>query len=93
MFHFCFTDEDRTAYLTAMSRALEPGGALVVATFAPDGPDRCSGLPTRRHDTSSLVSTISSHVDVELIADEHHVHTTPSGARQAFTWIAGRRRP
>jgi SAM-dependent methyltransferase len=92
MFHFLTTDDDRAAYLETMSHALAPNGAFVIATFALDGPDRCSGLPTRRYDAPTLLATISPHFDAELITAAHHVHVTPTGAEQAFTWIACRRR-
>jgi trans-aconitate methyltransferase len=92
MFHFLTADDDRLAYLAVMSRALAANGAFVMATFAPDGPDHCSGLPTRRYDASTLLATISTHLAAELITDAHDVHVTPSGVRQAFTWIACRRR-
>jgi hypothetical protein len=91
-FHFLTTDDDRGAYLETMSRALAPGGGLVMATFGPDGPDRCSGLPVEGYDAPTLLATISSHLDVELVTEARHVHSTPTGAEQPFTWIACRRR-
>jgi ubiquinone/menaquinone biosynthesis C-methylase UbiE len=91
-FHFLTNDDDRRGYLETMSRALAAGGGLVLATFASDGPDRCSGLPVRRYDAPSLLATISSRLDVELITEARHVHLTPTGAQQPFTWIACRRR-
>jgi trans-aconitate methyltransferase len=92
MFHFLTTDDERDAYLDTMSQALASDGAFVIATFAPDGPDHCSGLPTRRYDAPTLVAAISTRIDAELVTDARHVHVTPSGVHQAFTWIACRRR-
>jgi hypothetical protein len=91
MFHFLTTDDERNAYLETMSRALAPGGRLVIATFAFNGPDRCSGLPVQRYDAPTLLATISCHLDVELVAGARHVSWTPTGARLPFTWIACRR--
>jgi ubiquinone/menaquinone biosynthesis C-methylase UbiE len=93
MFHFLTTDDDRDAYLDTMARSLAPGGGLVMATFALDGRERCSGLPVQRYDAQTLVATVSSYVDAELVTEARHVRRTPSGAQQAFTWIACRRRP
>jgi SAM-dependent methyltransferase len=91
-FHFLTTAVDRDAYLETMSRALAPGGGLVIATFAPNGPDRCSGLPVQRYDAPTLLATISSHLDVELITETRQVRCSPTGAQQPFTWIGCRRR-
>ncbi|WP_442919117.1 class I SAM-dependent methyltransferase [Methylobacterium sp. Leaf118] len=49
-FHFLAEDADRAAYLSRLSRFLKPGGYAVIATFASDGPERCSGLPVVRYD-------------------------------------------
>jgi hypothetical protein len=90
-FHFLTTPHDGDAYLDTMAQALASDAAFVIATFAPDGPDHCSGLPTRRYDPTTLLGTISSRFDAELVTAAHHLHVTPTGAHQAFTWIAGRR--
>jgi ubiquinone/menaquinone biosynthesis C-methylase UbiE len=90
-FHFLTAADDGDAYLDTMAHALAPGAAFVIATFAPDGPDHCSGLPTRRYDPTTLLGTISRRFDAELVTAAHHLHVTPTGANQAFTWIAGRR--
>ncbi len=50
VFHFLVEGGDRDRYVGALHRALRPGGHLVMATFGPSGPERCSGLPTRRYD-------------------------------------------
>ena len=54
MFHFLTAPADRAMYLANLERALQPGGSFVIATFAPGGPDRCSGLPVRRYDRTAL---------------------------------------
>src|SRR5690606_33568771 len=53
-FHFMVRAEDRAAYLQNLRRALRPGGHVIIATFAHDGPERCSGLPVRRYDPDDL---------------------------------------
>lgn len=54
VFHFMVEEEDRQAYKAAAVAAVRPGGTLIVATFAPDGPESCAGLPVRRYDKDSL---------------------------------------
>src|SRR5437016_7435465 len=53
-FHFLTDAEGQTRYLSVMRRALGVGGALVMGTFAADGPERCSGLPVARYDAPDL---------------------------------------
>jgi len=88
--HFLVDDADRERYARTMRRAVRPGGAVVIGTFAEDGPTECSALPVRRHRPEDLVAIVG---DVEVIAQRREVHHTPSGAPQPFNWIAGRRRP
>jgi hypothetical protein len=70
--------------------AVPPGGALVIGTFAPDGPEACSGLPTARHDAASLTAMFGD--EFELAHSESEEHITPWGAAQAFTWAVFNRR-
>lgn len=88
VFHFLVDESDRRRYLEALRRSLEPGGAVVVGAFAPDGPDRCSGLPVERYSADDLVELLGS--DFEVVAVRREEHVTPRGAIQPFTWLAGR---
>lgn len=91
VFHFLTEPDDRRAYVEVATRAVAPGGFLVVATFAADGPERCSGLPVQRYDTEALAAQFTSEfLPVTSRAQSHH---TPWGAVQPFTWLAMRRRP
>lgn len=56
VFHFLIERSDRDAYRDAIAAAVAPGGRLVVATFAPDGPEHCAGLPVRRYDVGPLAA-------------------------------------
>jgi trans-aconitate methyltransferase len=82
VFHFLTEAEDRAAYVACLTRALAPGGHAIIATFAPDGPDRCSGLPVVRYSPESLAQTLGT--DFRLIIAQPHRHATPSGASQSF---------
>lgn len=86
VFHFLTDPDDRAAYRDRLHAAVVPGGRVVLATFATDGPDRCSGLPTERYDGPDLADHLGL-VDVEV---EREVHRTPWGTEQPFTWVAGR---
>lgn len=85
--HFLVDDADRAAYLATLQTAV-PTGAVILATFAPDGPEQCSGLPVRRYSADELLGLLDGF---EPVTCEHQVHTTPTGAEQAFTWVAARR--
>lgn len=63
VFHFLVDDADREAYLEAARRSIRPGGHLVVATFALDGPESCAGLPVRRHDEVALAAAFADGFD------------------------------
>ncbi|QPC93882.1 class I SAM-dependent methyltransferase [Mesorhizobium sp. INR15] len=88
-FHFLTDGQDRTAYLVRMRRAVKEGGHAIIATFAPDGPERCSGLPIVRYDAASLGQTLGQ--GFELIGAQNHVHVTPWGATQSFQFSVFRR--
>jgi trans-aconitate methyltransferase len=81
-FHFLTEENDRVAYIERMKKALRAGGHAIVATFAPDGPERCSGLSVMRYDAETLGQTLGQEFD--LIETRRHSHTTPWGSTQSF---------
>jgi SAM-dependent methyltransferase len=90
VFHFLVDAAHRAAYVDAASRAVAPGGVLVIGAFALDGPQQCSGLPTARYDADGLAAAFDR--DFTLEHAEREVHRTPGGSDQAFTWVVLRRR-
>ena len=82
VFHFMTTPESRQAYLQRLQHALRPGGHVVMSTFAEDGPERCSGLSVQRYSRQELMHALGPRF--VLLAHERELHTTPSGAQQAF---------
>ena len=83
--------EQRAGYLRSLDAAVAPGATIVVATFAPDGPERCSGLVVDRYDAEGLVAALTERIPARLLMARRQTHTTPWGATQAFTWVALRR--
>ena len=91
MFHFLPTAEQRDAYISAVERAVRPGGHVIVATFAEDGPTRCSGLPVHRYSAAELHGTFGAAF--QLLGSERETHRTPAGVEQRFTYCWCRYEP
>jgi ubiquinone/menaquinone biosynthesis C-methylase UbiE len=83
-FHFMFDPKDQEAYLDTLQRTLKPGGHLVIATFGPDGPTRCSGLPVARYGSADLAERLGP--GFQLISEALQVHDTPAGIHQQFLY-------
>jgi SAM-dependent methyltransferase len=89
VFHFLTEPDERQDYLASLGRSLEPGGWVVVATFGPDGPTTCSGLPIVRYSHDELAAEFSGY---ELVATAGEDHVTPWGTSQQFTAVLLRHR-
>ena len=89
VFHFLTSSEDRAAYARHLLDILRPGGHAIIATFGPDGPEKCSNLPVQRYTPESLLAALGPHV--ELVEARAHVHTTPWGSQQSFLYSHLRR--
>jgi len=88
VFHFLSGDEVGV-YRDLLLRAVAPQGCVIMATFALDGPGRCSGLPVTKYDANHLVDALGEAFEPAF--QRREIHRTPSGAVQPFTWIAARR--
>jgi ubiquinone/menaquinone biosynthesis C-methylase UbiE len=84
VFHFLTTDADRAAYLDRLGRFLKVGGQAIIAAFAPEGPDKCSGLPVRQYDEQTLAAILGPNY--ALLDTRRELHTTPAGIEQAFVY-------
>jgi 2-polyprenyl-3-methyl-5-hydroxy-6-metoxy-1,4-benzoquinol methylase len=82
VFHFLTEAGQRRAYVERVMSALKPGGSLIVSTFGPSGPERCSGLATMRYDAATLGSEFGDRF--RLVESSLDRHETPSGAVQPF---------
>lgn len=84
VFHFLTTADDRARYVATATTAVQPGGTLIVATFALDGPARCSGLDVARYSPQQLAAEFAAGFRLERgFAD---VHVTPTQAEQRFSF-------
>lgn len=86
VFHFLTDRDDQAAYVRTMHGALRPEGIAIIATFAEDGPEKCSGLPVMRYSPDSLAQALEEIRPgcFVPVASRRHVHITPKGNRQAF---------
>lgn len=88
-FHFLTDSRDRTGYIERLRSAVAPGGHVIIATFALDGPEKCSGLPVQRHDSASLAAELGP--GFELVETRNEAHHTPWNSTQAFQFSRFRR--
>jgi SAM-dependent methyltransferase len=86
LFHFLLRPDEQRRYLAALRKGLAPHGHVVLATFGPEGPERCSGLPVQRYSVAALEPLLGPGYQLRrsLIAP----HRTPGGQSQEFlyTW-------
>jgi len=87
--HFLTDPIERNHYVKLAERSVRDDGALIVGTFAEDGPTHCSGLPVLRYSPQDLAEVFSASFDV--VTHEREEHTTPAGVIQPFTWVVLRR--
>jgi SAM-dependent methyltransferase len=85
VFHFLTDPVDRKAYVETLRNALEPGGTIIIATFALDGPPKCSGLDVARYDEHSIATEIGPEFRLQETRRETHV--TPWGSEQRFVYF------
>lgn len=84
VFHFLTTAERRLAYVRQVTRAVKPGGHVIVSTFGPEGPTKCSGLEVMRYDAESLHGEFGGHF--RLVESSKELHQTPVGTTQQFLY-------
>ena len=84
VFHFLTDAELRIAYVAQVNRSIKPGGYVLVATFGPEGPTKCSGLDVVRYDADSLHGQFGRRF--RLVESATEIHTTPFGTTQQFLY-------
>lgn len=88
VFHFLTNPQDRSAYIHQATQALKPGGQMIVATFGPQGPMKCSGLEVCRYSAESLAEVLGPRF--LLIESLTEIHNTTFGAEQQFLYCSFR---
>jgi 2-polyprenyl-3-methyl-5-hydroxy-6-metoxy-1,4-benzoquinol methylase len=84
VFHFLTTPEKRAAYVRQVARAVKPGGFVLVSTFGPEGPTKCSGLDVMRYDAEQLHGEFGAQF--RAVESREEIHRTPSGAVQQYLY-------
>jgi 2-polyprenyl-3-methyl-5-hydroxy-6-metoxy-1,4-benzoquinol methylase len=84
VFHFLTELEQQRKYRNKLLKALKPGGHLIIATFAPEAPSKCSGLPVQRYSKEQLESMLGG--EFELKRHKKELHTTPGGVEQMYLY-------
>ena len=85
VFHFLTSKADRESYVNVLKQALEPGGHLIIMTFAIDGPRKCSGLDIVQYDADKLTAELGP--GFKLVETGHEVHHAPAGNQQKFAYF------
>lgn len=91
VFHFLTDADDRRRYVEQVRLAVRPGGHVLIATFAHDGPIRCSGLEVVCYTPETLHSEFGE--SFSLLSSTREEHTTPFGTQQAFVYCVFRYQP
>lgn len=84
VFHFLLDAGQRAAYVAQLRRCVKPSGQVIIATFAEDGPFKCSGLPVARYTASSMITELGE--EFELVDQANEEHLTPAGSIQKFIY-------
>jgi 2-polyprenyl-3-methyl-5-hydroxy-6-metoxy-1,4-benzoquinol methylase len=84
VFHFLTKLEERLAYVRNVAWAVKPGGHVIVSTFGPEGPEKCSGLDVMRYDAESLHGEFGTRF--RLVESSKELHQTPFGTTQQFLY-------
>jgi SAM-dependent methyltransferase len=84
-FHFLTDPSDRQRYVAVLRSALRPGGQAIIAAFAPDGPERCSGLEIVRYDADAIGAILGDAF--HLLEERRETHRTPVGREQRFAFF------
>jgi 2-polyprenyl-3-methyl-5-hydroxy-6-metoxy-1,4-benzoquinol methylase len=89
VFHFLTEPSDRALYVQTIAKTLSLSGLMVISTFGPEGPTRCSGLDVMRHSPDSLSSAFGA--DFELAESRVEMHRTPDNKEQQFVYSVFKR--
>lgn len=91
VFHFLTDQTDRARYVETMKKSLQPGGHVIIMTFAIGGPQKCSGLDIVQYDAEKLQMELGN--SFKLLESGYEIHKTPAGSEQKFAWFRLRYTP
>jgi 2-polyprenyl-3-methyl-5-hydroxy-6-metoxy-1,4-benzoquinol methylase len=91
VFHFLTEPQDRARYVNQTRRAVRHDGHVIVASFGPDGPTRCSGLEVVRYSPEAMHAEFGA--GFRLLESHREDHHPPSGKTQAFVYCLCRVEP
>ena len=89
VFHFLTEPSDQSAYRHRLLSALQPNGHVIIGTFAPEAPPKCSGLPVQRYSKEQLVDELGA--EFVLVDHVKELHITPGGVEQMYQFCELRR--
>jgi SAM-dependent methyltransferase len=89
VFHFLIEQDDREAYRSVAASAVQQGGILIVATFAPEGPEKCAGLEVRRYDVAALAGEFAP--DFDLVEGRRLIPIAEAGDQRPYVGVVLRR--
>jgi 2-polyprenyl-3-methyl-5-hydroxy-6-metoxy-1,4-benzoquinol methylase len=84
VFHFLVDVEEQQSYMRSVKRSLGLNGIVVIGTFGPEGPTKCSGLDVKRHSPETLCKAFGS--EFMLVESQYEIHQTPDGSDQQFVY-------
>ena len=84
VFHFLTEESQRNKYVQNLKRSLKKNGIVIIATFGPDGPDKCSGLNTMKYDKTTLHAELGD--DFQILGSKIEYHQTPFNTSQQFIY-------
>lgn len=85
VFHFLTNENDRRKYIRQVIRSVKHGGHVIISTFGPEGPDKCSGLDVVKYDADTLHTEFGKNF--QLIESSTEIHHTPFGTTQQFLYF------
>jgi len=85
VFHFLTAADDRRGYVATLRQTVQSGGAVIISTFALDGPPKCSGLDVMRYDDQSIVAELGAEFQLREVRRETHI--TPWQSEQRFIYF------
>ena len=89
VFHFLTQQKDIEYYKLLANKNISDNGHLILATFADDGPEKCSGLEVCKYSEKDMENSFS--IVFKVKESFKYKHLTPFGTIQSFTFSVFRK--